>query len=627
MADKRIKDFTNTATEADLTSSNYFALDGSAGTKKLPGNCIAPKSVQDNLCSSLAPVFSSSSTYAKDDIVTYQGKSYQFTASHSGAWTGSDVNFIDSSVFYAQKKEIYKNLNLMDTSLWSVGSFHSADGTVNNSVLDALHTRKLFLKKDGNFVITRGSGVSFNVRLYFYDGKGAFVAQTAASSLNVKIADYFANYPTAESVAILFTGITGATVSVANLASIVSINYTNCFENVFALNQMVEASFSSIHEENAGVVDLNEKFLWHFGALNPSTGTIVGGYSNRLYSDMFYLDYDALLAFTLKTGISGSVGFFAYRKDGSFIGWSSSIRYVSEMKSNYSGAYYFRIMLYNISGITVSVDALDSILSFDTSKFFGSRFTDENFVKYIVNGAVLGSVYPKKSIVKLNNATKLPCFAFIFDDVTDDSKVIAVFKKKGIPCGYAFIASHDNLEQKSPLYLALQNEGNEILNHSINGKEYNTTNYATIQAAFTAMQTAKLGLENKGFVVNGWVSPSSTMESSYKPIIGKLHAFGFVEIANTTTNKNTPDTPVTNLHRYSLQDANPLANIKDYVDAAITNEELVVFYGHASDIVDVGDFTVEKIEAVIDYVLDKRDAGLCHVGSPTDMVREYYELT
>ena len=44
MANKRIKDLTNTATEADLVSGNYLALDGSAGTKKIAGNAIAKKS-------------------------------------------------------------------------------------------------------------------------------------------------------------------------------------------------------------------------------------------------------------------------------------------------------------------------------------------------------------------------------------------------------------------------------------------------------------------------------------------------------------------------------------------------------------------------------------------------------
>lgn len=41
MADKRIKDLSTTATEADLVAGNYFALDGSAGTKKLPAEDVA----------------------------------------------------------------------------------------------------------------------------------------------------------------------------------------------------------------------------------------------------------------------------------------------------------------------------------------------------------------------------------------------------------------------------------------------------------------------------------------------------------------------------------------------------------------------------------------------------------
>ena len=66
--------------------------------------------------------------------------------------------------------------------------------------------------------------------------------------------------------------------------------------------------------------------------------------------------------------------------------------------------------------------------------------------------------------------------------------------------------------------------------------------------------------------------------------------------------------------------------IKDYIDDAITNNELVVFYGHSADITESGDFTIQKISDIIDYLLAKRDDELCHVGLPTDMVREYYEL-
>lgn len=63
MATKRIKDLTNTAAEADLVAGNYLALDGGAGTKKLPGNCIAPKSVQDKILTEVNSIAGSLPTY------------------------------------------------------------------------------------------------------------------------------------------------------------------------------------------------------------------------------------------------------------------------------------------------------------------------------------------------------------------------------------------------------------------------------------------------------------------------------------------------------------------------------------------------------------------------------------
>ena len=38
--------------------------------------------------------FSSSTAYSSGDMVVYDNKIYQFSASHSGAWTGTDVNLV-----------------------------------------------------------------------------------------------------------------------------------------------------------------------------------------------------------------------------------------------------------------------------------------------------------------------------------------------------------------------------------------------------------------------------------------------------------------------------------------------------------------------------------------------------
>ena len=68
-----IHNLTTTATESDLVAGNYIPLDGSAGTKKLPGDCIAPKSVQDNIVASNGRQFSAANGYVIGEVVEKDG--------------------------------------------------------------------------------------------------------------------------------------------------------------------------------------------------------------------------------------------------------------------------------------------------------------------------------------------------------------------------------------------------------------------------------------------------------------------------------------------------------------------------------------------------------------------------
>ena len=78
---KKIHQIPNTGTVADLNNSTYIAVDSSAnGTKKLPANLLATKSVQDNLSGSIAPLFSESKSYAVGDpVMDSDGKLYRCT--------------------------------------------------------------------------------------------------------------------------------------------------------------------------------------------------------------------------------------------------------------------------------------------------------------------------------------------------------------------------------------------------------------------------------------------------------------------------------------------------------------------------------------------------------------------
>ena len=91
----KIKDLTNTATESDIASGNYFALDGGAGTKKLNSTTLLTKTAQNALAGNIAPLFDSTRTisnpYKLDESVVYQGKVYTFVKEHYGAWNAADV--------------------------------------------------------------------------------------------------------------------------------------------------------------------------------------------------------------------------------------------------------------------------------------------------------------------------------------------------------------------------------------------------------------------------------------------------------------------------------------------------------------------------------------------------------
>lgn len=96
---KKIHQIPKTGDAADLNNSTYIAVDSSAnGTKKLPANLLATKSVQDNLSGSIAPLFSESKSYAVGDpVMDTDGKLYRCTVAHSaGAWN-SDHFVLDTA--------------------------------------------------------------------------------------------------------------------------------------------------------------------------------------------------------------------------------------------------------------------------------------------------------------------------------------------------------------------------------------------------------------------------------------------------------------------------------------------------------------------------------------------------
>ena len=108
MADKRIKDLTNTAAESDIASGNYFALDGSAGTKKLNSTTLLTKTAQNALAGNVAPAFVPNETNAVAGMpYVYGGQLYVAKENYNGDWDTS--KFVSGSISslsqLAQSKE------------------------------------------------------------------------------------------------------------------------------------------------------------------------------------------------------------------------------------------------------------------------------------------------------------------------------------------------------------------------------------------------------------------------------------------------------------------------------------------------------------------------------------------
>lgn len=232
-----------------------------------------------------------------------------------------------------------------------------------------------------------------------------------------------------------------------------------------------------------------------------------------------------------------------------------------------------------------------------------------------------------RPLVRLYPQTKLPVCSFQFDDIpAKDSELVELFESYKLTCAFAFIASTSNITNRGPVYKEYQQRGFQIMNHSVDGKIFNLTNYSYASALETIM-TALNRIQDAGMVCNGFVSPSSEMEPSFMPILKMSHAYAFTSTTSSpTANGRTQDT--CNLHRYSLQ-SHTLTQIQQFIDDCIANDQIITFYEHASDLVEGGDtsvFSIARIAAVIEYCIAKRNAGLLYVGGTDDCVKYFFDL-
>lgn len=577
----------------------------------------------ENVAHSIAPEFDGTRTsenpYRAGECVMNNGALYRFKVDHYGPWSSSDVSAVTASSLFMI------NLDLNDKSLWKTGIRSSTTGQPRFAIDTGLITEPFYFDAEPVITFTRAEEVSFRFAFFFFDAQMNFLATVGdATTSSWNLSSLLAAYPSAKFISVSIENVSGATVSPSNLENILTFNDVGqCtiygYKDVFRDN----AEKNELKQNITYNLDLNESKYWIVAGIDRS-GIVDAKtlYSDRVVTIPLKLSYDSVISYALKPGVTlNALRVYAYASDGTFLGYKQNVLNISEIIYSYPTATMFRISLFGISGTTAKYDTVSNVATFAKTGLNVVGVDGDD----VIDSSIIQSDYvyalPKKSITKLKPKTVLPCFSFVFDDVYDDRDIVSLFDSKGVKCGFAFIARDDVINFQAKRYLDWHNKGYEILNHSIDANTIDQTNYPTYEDAYLALLTAKNRLETVGFVVNGFVAPSSTVRNDYKSIIGKLHAYGFINV----NEDNTQSTPVDNLKRYSIQATHDIETIKAYIDDCIANNRYCCFYGHARDF-GTGDWSLEKLESVVDYLIAKRNLGLCNIGTPTDMVKLYYGL-
>lgn len=184
---------------------------------------------------------------------------------------------------------------------------------------------------------------------------------------------------------------------------------------------------------------------------------------------------------------------------------------------------------------------------------------------------------------------------FMFDDalpVTSD--LLSIFNEYNLPMSMAvpvnalnFIAN-DGRKMKEVL-LQIQEEGGEILSHSIDG---NTLAGLTYSECEDRLRNSKNQLEKEGFEIHGWVSPSGVYNEIAESLYRKYYRYGYKASNNVKMKQYRMER--TYLSKLLLKGA------KDKVDYVKENKTVQIFFGHMNSS-ELQSFSLDDLRELIEY--------------------------
>ncbi|ELC8426282.1 hypothetical protein QYB63_002936 [Clostridium perfringens] len=234
--------------------------------------------------------------------------------------------------------------------------------------------------------------------------------------------------------------------------------------------------------------------------------------------------------------------------------------------------------------------------------------------------------------LKLNNykfstnniEIRKPSFSFVFDDGnTTDINLKELFNEYGFKCGFALLGN-ENLNNIKDRYLQMQNEGFEVLSHSIDGKAMQDGT-ETVEVIENKFKTSKEVLEKNGFIIKGWVTPSTWLNNKYFNSLKKYYCYGLGHLDTNDTNviHTIKSKDIRQLDRWSLQ-SNTVEKTKAKIDECISQNAFLCFYAHTFPSSD--NFTESNLREILNYLKEKVDLGEIIVDTPYLSINNYYKV-
>lgn len=234
-------------------------------------------------------------------------------------------------------------------------------------------------------------------------------------------------------------------------------------------------------------------------------------------------------------------------------------------------------------------------------------------------------VYIKNLKYKENNIEiRKPSFSFTFDDGNaTDLQLKNVFDEYGFKCGFALLGN-SSITTKKDTYLQFQNEGFEILSHSIDSVAMQSGT-ETIEVIENKFKESKKVLEDNGFIVNGWVTPSTWLNNKYLNALKKYYCYGLGHLDTNSTDviHTVKSKDIRQLERWSLQN-NTLEQTKAKIDECVTKNAFLCFYAHKFPSED--NFTEVNLREILRYLKEKTEENEIVVDTPYKCINSYFKI-